>query len=154
MHFSNFPSKSDTLCWESPEDSQPFLCRALQLPVPYIVSAPFPAIREFLSATHISPVSMSLLWLEITWLDPKNMIIVAKRNEEEQDKTKSPCTDHWWQNFPTHVNSQQFFLLFIFFKKEKNQFENFLEKSSYTRILCLKELNFFSFNCPWSKRIS
>lgn len=34
-------------------------------------------------------------------------------------------------------------LVYIFQKEKKNEFENFLEKSSYTRILCPKELIFF-----------
>lgn len=46
------------------------------------------------------------------------------------------------------VSSQQLFLFIFFRKKKKNEFENFLEKSSYTRILCPNELTFLNVPVP------
>lgn len=55
----------------------------------------------------------------------------------------SPCTDRpRAAELPNGGLFPAAPLVYIF-QKEKNEFENFLEKSSYTRILCPKELTFF-----------
>lgn len=123
----------------APQSSHPSLCGPFSS-----TSLTYTALRQFLSWPQIHPISISLLWLEFTWPHPLNIITVARRWMKEKTgkrKLKLPCTDHTWQNLPTQVCPQNLSCCWLYIcREEKNQFENFLETSSYTRMLCPKEL--------------
>lgn len=109
-----------------------------------------PDVRGFLNPQQ--PVSLSLLQLEITWLDPKNIIAAAKMNEKKQDKRKlvtlyKQTTDgrtFQWRSVPSNSSC-------LFFRKKKKKSLKTFWKNPPTPEYCVQK-NLLFLKCPCSKR--